>query len=195
MKTHAFIVLWILVWMLQSSCSQLPTYEKHIKELDSLKIVLNQAADNFKQIDSLGCVDYYNQYYTYSQFVNKSGIDTISATDAENLQLFYTSGNTIKEYLEIRNNSLQKVKTVNTQLVNLMRDLKSGAIKSEDAITFINAENQAARACINDLKTSTTIIQQGIDNFNKTVVSTELFIKNHNQNNLPAIIKPNIRTN
>ena len=165
MKKSAFIFLLTLVWILQTACSRLPTYEKHIKELDSLKIVLNQAADNFKQIDSLSCVDYYNQYYAYTQFINKSSVDTINKIDAENLQVFYKSGNTIKEYLNIRNVSLQKVKTINSQLINLTRDLKSGAIKSEDAITFINAENQNAITCITDLKTNTTITQQAIDNF------------------------------
>ncbi len=157
--------------------------------------MLNQATDNFKQIDSLSCAEYYNQYYAYSQFINKSGIDTLSKVDAENLQVFYASGNTIKEYLKMRYTTLEKVKLINTQLVNLMRDLKSGAIKSDDAISFINNENQAARACISNLKTNTNVIQQGIDNFNKTLVSTELFIKKNNQDNLPAITKQNIYTN
>ena len=52
------------------SCKNTLSYDKHVKELDSLKIVVLQAIDNFKTVDSATCINTYAKHYTYTQFIN-----------------------------------------------------------------------------------------------------------------------------
>ena len=82
---YSFIVLCGL-----TSCKNQHTYEKYVKELDSLKVVVQQAVDNFKTVDSAQCLKANSKYYTYSLFLNERVKDTVSKTVAENLQNFFS---------------------------------------------------------------------------------------------------------
>jgi len=122
------------------SCRNTHAYEKYIKELDSLKVVLQQSVDNFKTVDSAVCNQAYITQHTYSQFIESHLKDTVTKNVAENLQIFHSVEKGIESYVKHRSSWLNDAQLSINQLQTLSFDLKNGSIDAEEAIEFINEE-------------------------------------------------------
>ena len=99
MKSVSFLVGFIALTIYVSSCKNSNQYAKQVKELDSLKVVLQEALVNFNTIDSAKCYQAYSEQFTYSTFINANLRDTVSRQTAENLQLFYATGKNLVNFL------------------------------------------------------------------------------------------------
>lgn len=175
------------------SCKNTHTYDKYVKELDSLKVVLQQAVDNFKTIDSTKCVQAYSKQYTYSQFINSHLKDTITKVVAENLQSFNSVEKGLNDYLALRSGWLNDAQLSVEQLQTLSHDLKNGSVNDEDAVEFINEEKKQAEKIIEELKLNTEVIRKHLELFNQSLPVCEDLIKQLNSGVLPELIKPNIK--
>lgn len=158
-----------------------------MKELDSLKIVVEQAVDNFRTVDSTACVLAHNKQLTYSNFINEHLKDTVSKTVAENLQLFQSTHEGITHYLSNRSQWLQHAQLSVKQLSSLAHDLKVGSIETEDAIEYINNERKAAEKTIEELKTNTETIRELLNSYTKSLPVTEDLVKSLNNGALPPL--------
>ena len=187
---------WFFILMLSSliigflSCKNTLSYDKHVKELDSLKIVVLQAIDNFKTVDSATCINTYAKHYTYTQFINLHLKDTVTKTVAENLQTFSSVGPGIADYISMRSQLLQEAQLSLTQLNTLSHDLKNSSLDNEEAIEFINIERKAAEKIIEELKTNTESIRKNLELCNQSLPMCEDLVKQLNAGILPPIIKP-----
>jgi polyhydroxyalkanoate synthesis regulator phasin len=186
------IVLLAIIVSFAMSCKNKHAHDKHIKQLDSLKIVLQQTVVNFKTVDSLTCVNAFNKQYTYSQFLNTHLKDTVTKATAENLQIFYSIGKGLKTYLGHRASWLNKASLSINQLQDLSNDLKTGSIDGDEAIEFMGEEKKQAEAIINELKQNTEIIRNHLDQYNQSLPECESLIKKLNNGMLPEIIKTQI---
>jgi dsDNA-binding SOS-regulon protein len=137
------------------SCKNAHTYDKYVKELDSLKVVLQQSVDNFKTVDSATCMNAYSKQYTYSQFIETHLKDTVTKSVAENLQNLQSVKQGLNDYLSLRSNWLATANTSIKQLQTLSHDLKNGSVNEEEAIEFINQEKKQAELIIEELKVNT----------------------------------------
>ncbi|MBI3520248.1 MAG: hypothetical protein HY062_12955 [Bacteroidetes bacterium] len=175
------------------SCKNTHAYDKYIKELDSLKIVVQQSVDNFKTVDSASCVLAYARQYTYSQFITTHLKDTVSKTLAENLQNFQSVEKGLHDYLAFRSEWLAKSQLSITQLQNLAHDLKNGSINEEEAVEFINTEKKQAETIIEELKLNTELIRKHLDVFNQSLPACEELVKQLNSGTLPELLKPEVK--
>lgn len=173
------------------SCRNTRAYDKYVKELDSLKIVLQQSIANFKTVDSASCVYAYSKQYTYSQFIEIHLRDTVTKTIAENLQKFNSTEKGLKQYLAHRTEWLNKANVCITQLQTLSHDLKNGSVNEDEAIEFINEEKKHAEQTIEELKKNTEIIRKHIEVFNESLPVCETIIKQLNSGELPQLITDN----
>ncbi len=185
------ILIFFSITLAICSCKNSLTYEKHIKELDSLKTVLSQVTLNFKNIDSNTVFAAYQKQYSFSRFITTHINDTLNKTDAQNLQVFFNTAIGLKTYLKTRSESIANANATLSQLTTLCADLKNNAIETEDAIAYIYIEKQATITTINNLKTNTETTRVVLENYNTSLIKTELFIKQINNNSLPDLIKPN----
>jgi len=172
------------------SCKNTLSYDKHVKELDSLKIVVLQAIDNFKTVDSATCMNIYAKQHTYSQFINLHLKDTVTKIVAENLQIFSSVGPGIAEYVSMRSHLLQEGQLSLKQLNALSHDLKNSSLDNDEAIEFINIERKGAEKIIEELKTNTERIRKHLDLFNQSLPVCEDLVKQLNAGILPPIINP-----
>lgn len=163
-----------------------------MRELDSLKIVVEQAIDNFKTVDSANCVLAYTKQQTYSSFINEHLKDTISKTVAENIQLFHSTHNSIKTYLLNRSQWLQQAHVSIQQLSSLAHDLKVGSVEPEEAIEYINNEKKTAEKTIEELKINTEIIRELLNTYSKSLPITEDLVRSLNDGALPKLNSPDI---
>ena len=175
------------------SCKNTPAYDKYIKELDSLKVVLQQAVDNFKTVDSTTCIQAYSKHYTYSQFINSHLKDTVTKTVAENLQNFQSVEKGLNDYLALRSGWLSEANLSIKQLQTLSHDLKIGSVEDEEAVEFINDEKKQAEAIIEELKINTETIRKHLELFNQSLPVCETLIKQLNSGVLPQLINPEIK--
>ncbi len=176
-----------------SSCKNTHGYEKYTKELDSLKVVLQQSVTHFKTVDSSACVKAYSKQYTYSLFINSHLKDTVSKTVAENLQSFQSVGKGMNDYLALRSSWLIEAELSVEQLQTLSHDLKTGSIDEEEAIEFINEEKRESEKIIEELNVNTETIRKHLEIFNQTLPVCEDLVKNLNSGVLPELIQPEIK--
>lgn len=193
MKTVFSIVLAFIMTMSFLSCRNTHAYDKQVKELDSLKVVLQQSVANFKTVDSTQCVQAYSKQYTYSLFINSHLKDTVTKAVAENLQTFHSVEKGVSDYLSLRSSWLTAANLAISQLQTLSHDLKNGSIDEDDAIEFINEEKKQAEKIIEELKINTETIRKHLELFNQSLPIIEDLIKDLNSGVLPELAKPEIK--
>lgn len=172
------------------SCKNRHTYDKYVKELDSLRVVLQQSVDNFKTVDSATCVNAYSKQYTYSQFIETHLKDTVTKSVAENLQNFQSVKQGFNVYLSLRSNWLVSANLSIKQLQTLSHDLKNGSVNDEEAIEFINQEKKQAELIIEELKVNTETIRKHLEVYNQSLPVCENLVKELNSGVLPQLLTP-----
>ena len=175
------------------SCRNTHDYERYVKELDSLKVVLHQSVTHFKTVDSSVCVNAYSKQYTYSLFLNSHLKDTVSKTIAENLQAFQSVGKGMNDYLNLRSSWLNEAELSIEQLQTLSHDLKTGSIDEEEAIEFINEEKKESEKIIGELNVNTESIRKHLEIFNQALPVCEDLVKKLNKGILPELLHPEIK--
>ncbi len=191
MRFLYFIIPCFVLGVTISSCRNTHAYDKYVKELDSLKVVVQQSVDNFKTVDSASCVKAYAKQYAYLQFINTHLKDTITKSTAENLQNFQSVEKGLKDYLTMRSTWLAESQSSIMQLQTLSHDLKNGSVDQEEAIEFINTEKKQAEKIIEELKINTEQIRKHLEVYNQSLPACEVLIKQLNSGTLP---EPNYST-
>lgn len=191
MKATSSLFIFFLAILLFPSCRNTHTYDKYVKELDSLKIVVQQSVDNFKTVDSASCMDAYSKQYTYSLFIDSHLKDTVTKSVAENLQNFNSVAKGLKDYMVFRASWLNNASLSITQLQTLSHDLKNGSVDNEDAIAFINDEKKQAEKVIEELKINTENIRKHLEIYHQSLPICENLVKQLNSGVLPQLVKPN----
>lgn len=186
--TYIYLVGLISIFLMPS-CHNSHAFDKNIKELDSLNIVVVQAIDNFRSVDSNNCILAYQKNTAYGKFLDKNLKDTVNTKTAETLQLFYSTHIGIKNYVENRGVWLKDATSSRKQLSNLVHDLKNGSIETEEAIGYITTEKQQAIKIIEELKKNTEVMRDILDTHAKYTPGVEAFIKSINNGNLPQLQK------
>ncbi len=172
------------------SCNNTQAYDKYAKELDSLSIVVQQAADNFKTIDSASSMEAYTKYKVYGEFITSHLKDTVTKTDAEKLQQFFSSGEEIENFVKLRTGLMNHAALTVKQMKNLSFDLKNGSIKHAEAVEYIGKEKQNAEVVINALKVNNETVREHLTSFAESSLPVENIIKSINGGNLPPLPKP-----
>ncbi|MES2515406.1 MAG: hypothetical protein V4580_14730 [Bacteroidota bacterium] len=192
MRYSFFIGLFSIFAVNFFSCKNTHHYEKHIKELDSLKVVLQQSADNFKTVDSNAVSLAYSKQYTYTRFVETHLKDTVTKSIAENLQNFQSVDKGLQDYLILRSKWLKEANSSIAQLQTLSHDLKEDAVENDDAVEFIANEKKRAEAIIEELKVNTETIRKHLDIFNQALPTVEALIRQLNSGILPVLVNPEL---
>ncbi len=193
MKTVIYIFIIGICALATFSCKNTHAYDKYVKELDSLKVVVQQSVDNFKTVDSVSCYQANIKQKTYTLFIDSHLTDTVSKSVAESLQNFHSVGKGLQEYIEFRETWLKDAHLSITQLQTLSHDLKNGSINEDEAIEFINNEKKQAEKIIEELKVNTETIRKNLGIYNTSLPECENLVKQLNAGVLPELINPNIK--
>lgn len=166
-------------------------YEKYAKELDSLKVVVEQAVGNFKTVDSVAVYNAHIKQQTYTQLIDANLKDTVSKTEAESLQGFSNTGTGLQLYLENRQQWLSEATTTINQLHNLAHDLRNRSVETEEAVEYIHNEKQNAEKIIEELKLNTETVRAIMETHTRALPAVEELVKKLNNGSLPPLpIKP-----
>jgi len=193
LKTLSLLIILSFSALVLPMCKPSHAYDKYIKELDSLKIVVEQAIDHFKTIDSLRCYDAFSKQYTYNAFITTHVQDTVSKSSAEAMQAFFATGKPLNNYLAMRPVWLAEANARVKQLSTLSTDLKNDNIETAEAVEFINEEKKQSEKIIEELKVNTALLRKHLDLYAKNLPLIEAMIKERNSGQLPELIKPEIK--
>ncbi|MES2762730.1 MAG: hypothetical protein V4677_11000 [Bacteroidota bacterium] len=192
MKVSLFILFVFILGTCFSSCKNTHAYDKYVKELDSLKVVLQQSVDNFKTVDSAATMQAYSKQYTYTRFIETHLKDTVAKVIAEDLQSFQSVEKGLQDYLTVRSKWLKEANMSIAQLQTLSHDLKTGSVNNDDAIEFIANEKKRSEAIIEELKVNTETVRKHLEIFNQSLPTVETLVKQLNTGILPTLIKPEL---
>lgn len=192
MKFLCSILIVIVASGIFSSCQHTKAYEKSVKELDSLKVVLQQSVQNFKTLDSASCMQAYSKQYTYSMYLNSHLQDTVSKNTALNLQSFFALEKGLHDYIATRSSWLIEADFTVHQLQTLSHDLKNGSVDDEEAVEFIHNEKIQAKTIIDELNVNTETMRKILDHFHQSLPICEELIRELNQGVLPPLQNPGI---
>lgn len=187
MKTAVLSILPILFMLGFSGCRQGHDYTRYVKELDSLKVVTEQAVDNFTTVDSLACYEAYSKERSYRLFIESHVNDTVPKETAEALTGFFSTEKALKDYLALRPVWLSEARSVIGQVGLLSNDLKNGSIETAEAVEFISTEKKRSEKIIEELKTNTVLIRKHLELYNRYLPVVEQVLKSYNAGILPAI--------
>jgi hypothetical protein len=135
----------------------------------------------------------YAQQYTYASFIKSNLKDTVSIATAEQLQLFYSIGKNLVNFLVMSPNWKDEAKQSIKQLTDLSHDLKNGSLEEETVFDFVSDENRHATKIIEELKTNTDLMRYSLDVFSKSLPVAQETVKKLNNGALPELIHPEIR--
>lgn len=181
------IILSVFLFVGINSCKLENPYKKHIKELDSLKIVLDEAILYFSQTDSVMCQQKLKTQQVYSTFITERLKDTVTITEAESIQLFLSLGKPLSQFITYRNKWLNAAKQTSSQLKNLSTDLKNNALEPTEVVEFVGKEKFQAEKTIQELKINSQLIRENLEKYDKTLLTNERIIKKINKGILPTI--------
>lgn len=187
MKTAVLSILPILFMLGFSGCRQGHDYARYVKELDSLKVVTEQAVDNFTTVDSLACYEAYSKERSYRLFIESHVNDTVPKETAEALTGFFSTEKALKDYLALRPVWLSEARSVIKQVGLLSNDLKNGSIETAEAVEFISTEKKRSEKIIEELKTNTVLIRKHLELYNRYLPVVEQVLKSYNAGILPAM--------
>jgi len=187
LKTAVLSFLPILYVLGFSGCRQGHDYARYVRELDSLKVVTEQAVDHFTTVDSLACYEAYSKERSYRLFIESHVNDTVPKETAEALTGFFSTEKALKDYLGQRPVWLSEARSVIRQVGLLSNDLKNGSIETAEAVEFISTEKKRSEKIIEELKTNTVLIRKHLELYNRYLPVVEQVLKSYNAGILPAM--------
>jgi hypothetical protein len=193
LKTPVVFILVSFFVLLFASCKTGQDYGKYIRELDSLKVVTEQAVDNFNAVDSSAAYEACSRQYTYRIFLATHLKDTVSKEEAEGLAGFFSTEKPLADYLAMRPVWLSEARAVIKQVGLLSNDLKNGSVEHAEAVEFISDEKKRSEKLIEELKTNTVLVRKHLDLYAKHRSLVESTVKARNSGILPALSKPELK--
>lgn len=187
MKTAILSCFALFVLLGSSGCRQSAGYAKYVKELDSLKVVTEQAVDHFTTVDSMACADAYAKERSYRLFLESHVTDTVSKQTAEALTAFFSAEKALGDYLRMRPVWLSEARSVTKQVGLLSNDLKNGSIEAAEAVEFIGAEKKRSEKIIEELKVNTQLIRKHLERYHRNLPVVEQVLRAYNAGILPAL--------
>ncbi len=171
------------------SCSNSEVYDKGIKNLDSLDGALGLITREMQNTDTIQLNGALERFATYRFFIKTQLSDTISTSEAEVLKQFFSSGSALEAYNKNRTLLLARSAFMQSQRNKLRSDLAEGIPDELDVNVALNKEIDAGRQLSNTMLDQQKKYYNAIMEFKQILPILEEFIRKHNMNELPALIK------
>ncbi len=171
------------------SCRQNDVYAANVKALDSLSGAVNALVKEDLKTDTVILEKAISRLTQYKVFIQQNVKDTLTKTEADFLQQFYTSGNSLKNFELNRKSVKARINLINSQIEKLKHDAKKNLITEEKLIEFTNAEKKEANRLIEAGHNQQQLFYTNLQEFKTSLKGVEELIKARNNGQLPTIIK------
>jgi hypothetical protein len=180
-----------ILFLLQG-CHSSEAYNQKIKSLDSLGGVIGSMVKELEKADTITLQKAVNRYNYYNAFMQQNLNDTVSKSDADYLQHFYTSGKTLQNYSFNNKIIVERASRVLKQLAKLSEDAKSKTVDLPTLITYYDIEKTEAEKLMQTANTHQKQVLLSLEEFKTSLPGVEQLIKSRNNGELPTIIKDTV---
>ncbi|MBA2611828.1 MAG: hypothetical protein H0U95_07660 [Bacteroidetes bacterium] len=171
------------------SCNGHDVYETKSRSLDSLSGAMNFLVNEVDKTDTVILEKAISRFGQYKQFIQQNVKDTVTKTEADFLQQFYTSGNNLESFSLNRSSIKARTSLINSQLEKLKLDVKNKSVSEEKLIEYTNQEKKEVDHLINTGHDQLQIFYTSLQEFKTALKGIEDLIKVRNNGQLPTVIK------
>jgi len=185
---NSFLILFFAGLVFQS-CNRNDVYIGKVQSLDSLSGAINGLVKENDKTDTVILEKAISRFKQYKQFIQQNVKDTISKTEADFLQQFYMSGNSLENFSLNRHSIKARMSLINSQIEKLKTDAKNKSILEEKLIEFTNQEKKEANYLIEASQKQQQLFYTSLQEFKTSLKGVEDLIKVRNNGQLPTVIK------
>lgn len=185
---NSLLILFFTAELFQS-CKHNDVYAANVKALDSLSGAVNALIKEDLKTDTVILAKAISRLEQYKQFVQQNVKDTLTKTEADFLQQFYASGNSLQSFERNRRSVKARVNLINSQIDKLKHDASAKVISEEKLIEFTNTEKKEANRLIEAGHNQQQLFYTNLQEFKTALKGVEELIKARNNGQLPTIIK------
>ncbi|MBL7921115.1 MAG: hypothetical protein JNJ40_12430 [Bacteroidia bacterium] len=171
------------------SCRHNDFYADNIKALDSLSGAVNALVKEDLKTDTVILAKAISRLEQYKQFIQQNVKDTLTKIEADFLQQFYASGNSLQSFELNRRLVKARVNLINSQIDKLKHDASAKVISEEKLNEFTNTEKKEANRLIEAGHNQQQLFYTNLQEFKTALKGVEELIKARNNGQLPTIIK------
>lgn len=186
------LVLLFFAGFFFQSCNRNDVYALKIKTLDSLSGAVNEHAKEIDKVDTIILAKAILRFDQYKQFIQQNVKDTVTKSEADFIQQFYTSGKSLEDF-EVNRQSLKaRTNLINSQLEKLKSDAKNNLLPEEKLIEFTDLEKKEANVLIEASNKQQQLFYTNLQEFKTALKGVEYLIKARNNGQLPTVVKDSL---
>jgi hypothetical protein len=183
------LVLLFFAGFFFQSCNRNDVYAIKIKTLDSLSGAVNAHAKEIEKVDTIILAKAILRFDQYKQFIQQNVKDTITKSEADFIQQFYTSGKSLTSFDLNRRSLKARTSLINSQLEKLKSDAKNNLVPEEKLIEFTDLEKKEANSLIEASNKQQQLFYTSLQEFKTALKGVEYLIKARNNGQLPTVVK------
>lgn len=192
MKVICYTFCLLAATIFFGACNKTDVYEQKAKTLDSLSGAVNSIIKELQNVDTVILQKSITRFNWYKQFIRQNVNDTVSKAEADNLQHFYMSGQSLENFSLNRKIILTRAGQVNTQILKLNEDVRNKTLTKEYVSAYSLNEKEEAGKLIEAGYQQQKIFHSGLEEFKNALKGVELLIRSRNNGELPTIIKDTV---
>lgn len=183
------LIIIFFAGVLFQSCNRVDIYAVKTQSLDSLIGAVNSSTKEVDKADTVILEKAISRFNQYKQFIQQNVKDTLTKTEADFMQQFYTSGKNLENFSVNRRSIKARTGLINSQIEKLKTDSKNRSVPEEKLIEFTNREKKEAANLIEASHGQQQIFYTSLQEFKTSLKGVEDIIKARNNGQLPTIIK------
>ena len=183
------LVLLFFAGFFFQSCNRNDVYAIKIKTLDSLSGAVNAHAKEIEKVDTIILAKAILRFDQYKQFIQQNVKDTVTKSEADFIQQFYTSGKSLTSFDLNRRSLKARTSLINSQLEKLKSDAKNNLVPEEKLIEFTDLEKKEANSLIEASNKQQQLFYTSLQEFKTALNGVEYLIKARNNGQLPTVVK------
>lgn len=191
MKVLQHSLLLLLLVALQA-CNQNDAYNQKTKALDSLNGALNLKVRELEKTDTALLQRCITRYNYYRQFIKQNVNDTLTKSEADNLQRFLSSGKNLENFWSNRFSILGRASLINSQQTKLATDVKNHAVDIMELEQFLMREKLATSEILEAATAQQKVYYSSLEEFRIALQEVENIIRLRNKGQLPTIVKDTV---
>lgn len=187
---HSFLFVAMLLSI--SSCSKSDVYLEKAKSVDSLNAAMNTVSKALNNLDTVFLKKSIARFNWYLDFIEININDTISKSEADNLDHFITSGKNLIIVEQNRRMILSRAKLLNEQLIRLSSDIRNKHLQTDQVLNYYYSEYSEIEKLIQSGLLQQQLFHSSAEEFKISLKGIELLIRSRNNGELPTIVKDSI---
>jgi hypothetical protein len=182
------LVLLFFAGFFFQSCNKNDVYAIKIKTLDSLSGAVNAHAKEIEKVDTIILAKAILRFDQYKQFIQQNVKDTVTKSEADFVQQFYTSGKSLTSFDLNRRSLKARTSLINSQLEKLKSDAKNNLLPEEKLMEFTDLETKEANSLIEASNKQQQQYYTSLQEFKTALKGVEYLIKARNNGQLPTVV-------